>query len=1023
MLGFPRTLLRCRHCRHHVLHFSLFHIKKPFKKTNPLPPKLTIPDTSTEIQETRVDPTRTHTLETDELGSLTVIRSHANEGDGNPNGYRISYPEMGGGSGDQVAGEPEVSHLGWGHWYTLRELEIATNGLSDENVIGEGGYGVVYYGVLADNTMVAVKNLLNNRGQAEKEFKVEVDAIGRVRHKNLVRLLGYCVEGAQRILVYEYANNGNLEQWLHGDVGSISPLTWEIRMNIILGTAKGYFPYCEPVNLVDWLKTMVTNRNVEGVLDPKLPEKPSSRALKRALLVALRCVDPSAQKRPTMGHVIHLLEADDFPFRDGFVVRVALINSGGVRSIERKSGDVDRLGCYGGVEYLRGLCTETKRVNGRERRRRDSSVVVTRINRSIVNNLWSFSGPLLILMQGQKGAIGSLPESLTFEHGSSSSDSGVVEQEICWTNFIRNPATDANQDTQNLSMWSMGESSSSAVPNQVGQNRVDPKIGHGWSSFVKDHPEPHQHEPPASRLSLGGVSMNTSRTHHGHNVTVNPSTFIGMKPSNYASSSSGPVEMEARQLPRKRKAAELNIGQSSSGVESSNILQRPEVSSSSSVWQSVSENPTPTNTMPFDLVIPRLGSGIGVSSDSRAAMENIRRNVRIRINNSSQQDQLPATNNNINNNGLLNFSAPYPSLGLNPVATTGDSSSSREGQPILRVPALIRNLHVSSRIRSSSSRANRPFTSNIIGGSGDTSRTMPTNISEHPLFVQPHDSRNNAQTAVNLNLDSVGGPTSLSSNSNPMPNLGPHRGSSLYRSRRHAEFLRRSLLSSIDSGAGGGGEQNSNLFSRIPPPVGASASASSLQEPGMPPVIAIAGRHPHHHHLPRLRTSDGRLDGAFGLPYLSRTVAGGSERRGRLVSEIRNVLDLIRRGEGLRFEDVMILDQSVLYGMTDIHDQHRDMRLDIDNMSYEELLALEERIGNVNTGLTEENVYKHLKHKTYASVAGQPDDEPCCICQEEYKNGDDLGALECGHEFHTSCIKQWLLQKNACPVCKSAASK
>ncbi|KAI3758920.1 hypothetical protein L6452_06493 [Arctium lappa] len=404
--------------------------KHSLKKTKPVPQKPTIP---TDIQEPRVDPTRTDTVETEdnekqqESGCLAIVRSHAVENDGNVNGYekiqieigkghRICYPEHGGGgsslgsgSGDQLSVQPEVSHLGWGHWYTLRELEIATNGFSDENVIGEGGYGIVYSGVLMDNTMVAVKNLLNNRGQAEKEFKVEVEAIGRVRHKNLVRLLGYCAEGAQRILVYEYVNNGNLEQWLHGDVGPISPLTWEIRMNIILGTAKGLtylheglepkvvhrdikssnilldrqwlpkvsdfglakllgseksyvttrvmgtFGYVAPeyastgmlnersdvysfgilimeiisgrnpvdysrppeeVNLVDWLKTMVTNRNAEGVLDPKLPEKPSSRALKRALLVALRCVDPSAQKRPKMGHVIHMLEADDFPFRE-----------------------------------------------------------------------------------------------------------------------------------------------------------------------------------------------------------------------------------------------------------------------------------------------------------------------------------------------------------------------------------------------------------------------------------------------------------------------------------------------------------------------------------------------------------------------------------------------------------------------------------------------------------------------------------------------------------------------------------
>ncbi|KAK1558870.1 hypothetical protein Q3G72_007631 [Acer saccharum] len=304
---------------------------------------------------------------------------------------------------------PEVSHLGWGRWYTLRELEAATNGLCEENVIGEGGYGIVYSGILSDGHRVAVKNLLNNRGQAEKEFKVEVDAIGRVRHKNLVRLLGYCVEGAYRMLVYEYVDNGNLDQWLHGDVGDVSPLTWDIRMNIILGTAKGLaylheglepkvvhrdvkssnilldrqwnpkvsdfglakllcsensyvttrvmgtFGYVAPeyactgmlneksdiysfgilimeiisgrnpvdysrpqgeVNLVEWLKAMVGNRKSEEVVDPKIPEMPASKALKRILLVALRCVDPDATKRPKMGYVIHMLEADDLLVRD-----------------------------------------------------------------------------------------------------------------------------------------------------------------------------------------------------------------------------------------------------------------------------------------------------------------------------------------------------------------------------------------------------------------------------------------------------------------------------------------------------------------------------------------------------------------------------------------------------------------------------------------------------------------------------------------------------------------------------------
>lgn len=81
------------------------------------------------------------------------------------------------------------------------------------------------------------------------------------------------------------------------------------------------------MNLVDWLKRMVANRNPEGVLDPKIPEKPTSRALKRALLVALRCVDPNAQKRPKMGHVIHMLEAEESTFKDVWILSTLTFNS------------------------------------------------------------------------------------------------------------------------------------------------------------------------------------------------------------------------------------------------------------------------------------------------------------------------------------------------------------------------------------------------------------------------------------------------------------------------------------------------------------------------------------------------------------------------------------------------------------------------------------------------------------------------------------------------------------------------
>ncbi|KAM3377028.1 putative receptor-like serine/threonine-protein kinase [Capsicum galapagoense] len=307
-----------------------------------------------------------------------------------------------------ISGSNESTNIGWGRWYSLKELEMATNGFRAENVIGEGGYGVVFRGELQDGSVVAVKKLLNNKGQAEKEFRVEVEAIGKVRHKNLAGLLGYCSEGAHRILVYEYIDNGNLEQWLHGDVGSVSPLTWEIRLKIAIGTARGLaylheglepkvvhrdvkssnilldrkwnpkvsdfglakllvseksyvttrvmgtFGYVSPdyastgmlnegsdvysfgvmlmeiitgrspvdysrppgeMNLVDWFKGMVANRRGEELVDPLIEVHPPPRSLKRVLLICLRCIDMDANKRPKMGQIVHMLEADEFPFR------------------------------------------------------------------------------------------------------------------------------------------------------------------------------------------------------------------------------------------------------------------------------------------------------------------------------------------------------------------------------------------------------------------------------------------------------------------------------------------------------------------------------------------------------------------------------------------------------------------------------------------------------------------------------------------------------------------------------------
>ncbi|ONK67927.1 uncharacterized protein A4U43_C05F5280 [Asparagus officinalis] len=123
-------------------------------------------------------------------------------------------------------------------------------------------------------------------------------------------------------------------------------------------------------------------------------------------------------------------------------------------------------------------------------------------------------------------------------------------------------------------------------------------------------------------------------------------------------------------------------------------------------------------------------------------------------------------------------------------------------------------------------------------------------------------------------------------------------------------------------------------------------------------------------------------------------------------------------------EVAAVIDESTLFVFLSWFDEHREMRLDADNMSYEELLALEDRIGIVTRGLSEESISGCLEETTYC-LSNQTEDgreeEKCVICLEGYKDRDKLGRLNCGHNFHVDCIKNWLVVKNACPLCKAAA--
>ncbi|KAJ8753699.1 hypothetical protein K2173_026375 [Erythroxylum novogranatense] len=106
-------------------------------------------------------------------------------------------------------------------------------------------------------------------------------------------------------------------------------------------------------------------------------------------------------------------------------------------------------------------------------------------------------------------------------------------------------------------------------------------------------------------------------------------------------------------------------------------------------------------------------------------------------------------------------------------------------------------------------------------------------------------------------------------------------------------------------------------------------------------------------------------------------------------------------------------------------DQFSDWRLDIDDMSYEELLELGDKIGYVCTGLKEDEITRSIRKIKLSILNDRPSHWPtivekkCSVCQDEYEADDELGKLDCGHSYHIQCIKQWLEQKNTCPVCKS----
>ncbi|XP_071905787.1 cysteine-rich receptor-like protein kinase 25 [Coffea arabica] len=188
--------------------------------------------------------------------------------------YEVSsfYDTVSSASPNSPGGPPPKSTEAESLQYSLTEIQIATNNFSMDNKIGEGGFGRVYKGVLGNGQEVAVKRLSRSSVQGAEEFKNEIVVVAKLQHRNLVRLLGFCLEGEEKILIYEFVANKSLDYFLF-DPENKRSLNWSRRYNIIGGIAKGLLYLHEDSRLrIVHRDLKVSNILLDGNMSPKIAD-------------------------------------------------------------------------------------------------------------------------------------------------------------------------------------------------------------------------------------------------------------------------------------------------------------------------------------------------------------------------------------------------------------------------------------------------------------------------------------------------------------------------------------------------------------------------------------------------------------------------------------------------------------------------------------------------------------------------------------------------------------------------------
>ncbi|KAL1537404.1 non-specific serine/threonine protein kinase [Salvia divinorum] len=165
--------------------------------------------------------------------------------------------------------------------YDFRSIRAATNDFSEANKLGQGGFGAVYKGKLQNGKEIAVKRLSKDSSQGNVEFKNEVLLVAKLQHRNLVKLLGFSMEGTERVLIYEFVPNASLDKFIYDPVRS-SQLDWDRRYTIIRGVAKGLLYLHEDSRLkIIHRDLKASNVLLDGDMNPNIADFGMARLFKQ----------------------------------------------------------------------------------------------------------------------------------------------------------------------------------------------------------------------------------------------------------------------------------------------------------------------------------------------------------------------------------------------------------------------------------------------------------------------------------------------------------------------------------------------------------------------------------------------------------------------------------------------------------------------------------------------------------------------------------------------------------------------